>query len=116
MNRKDKAKYMGIVLTDEDKDIVEVNSRINDCLRTINNMKLIWTKSDLTHKDRILLYKKIIHSKLVYGLEALQLNQRLKNKLSSFQHKTVRQMLNIPPTHIDREMTNEKIYNDIWET
>ena len=36
-----------------------------------------------------------------------------KQILDSFQNKTIRQLLNIPPTHVDRSTTNEIMYKRI---
>ena len=46
---------------------------------------------------------------MLYGLECLELTQAEKDKLDAFQIKGLRRILHIPPTHIDRKMTNDAV-------
>ena len=49
----------------------------------------------------------IVRSKLLYGLETLQLSVADQNRIIGFQTKGYRRILHIPPTSIDRTKTNE---------
>ncbi len=51
----------------------------------------------------------MIRSKLLYGLECLELTQAEQDKLDAFQIKGLRRILHIPPTHIDRTTTNDMV-------
>ena len=59
------------------------------------------------------MFTAIIRSKLLYGLECIQLTQNEISKLNAFQNKTLRRILKKPPTFIDREQTNLKMYDEI---
>ena len=58
------------------------------------------------------MFTAIIRSKLLYGLECIQLTQNEISKLNAFQNKTLRRILKKPPTFIDREQTNLKMYDE----
>ena len=51
-------------------------------------------------------FHSILRSKLLYGLETIQLNQSELHRLHAFQIKGCRRILHIPPTSVDRTMTN----------
>ena len=53
------------------------------------------------------MYNSVIRSKLLYGLDCLELTQAERDKFDAFQIKGLRRILHIPPTHIDRSMTND---------
>ena len=46
---------------------------------------------------------------LLYGLETIQLNQSELHRLDAFQIKGYRRILHIPPTSVDRTMTNASV-------
>ena len=54
-------------------------------------------------------------SKVLYGLECIQLTQADPNKLNAFQMKGLRSILRIPPTFIDRSYMIQKVL-DILRT
>ncbi len=55
------------------------------------------------------MYNAVIRSKLLYGLECLELTEAEKAKLDSFQINGLRRILHIPPTHVDRATTNDMV-------
>ena len=55
----------------------------------------------------------IVRSKLLYGLEAIQLTQTEISKLNAFQNRSLRRILKIPPTFIDRSYSNQRMYEEI---
>ena len=52
----------------------------------------------------------MIKTKLLYGLESVQLNDSLKKKLDVFQLKGLRKKLNMSTTFINRANTNQTVY------
>ncbi len=56
-----------------------------------------------------MVYNSVIRSKLLYSLECIELTQAEQDKIDAFQMKGLRRILHIPPTHIDREWTNDKV-------
>jgi len=107
--RKQKAVYLGTILTDTNDNHSEINNRISDCIITANRMKLFWNKAKTTIKWKLQVFDAMIRSKLLYGLETIQLTQNEKLRLDAFQMKGIRRLLQIPPTHIDRTWTNELV-------
>ena len=45
----------------------------------------------------------------IFRSETFNLSNSDIQSLDSFQNKSIRQIMNIPPTHVDRTMTNQKI-------
>lgn len=107
--RKHIATYLGTLLTDTVDNKKEIMNRLVDCTRTCNRLKLFWTKANTTIPWKIQVFHSIVRSKLMYGLEAIQMNQSELNRLNAFQIRTYRRILHIPPTSIDRSMTNERV-------
>ena len=107
--RKQSATYLGTLLTDTVDNRKEIMSRIFDSTRTCNKLKLFWNKARTSLRWKIKVFHSIIRSKLLYGLECIQLNQAERNKLNAFQIKCYRRILHIPPTSVDRTVTNEDV-------
>ena len=107
--RKTKATYLGAILTDTNDNHAEVNNRIADCIATANRLKVFWNKAANTVKWKLQVYDAIIRSKLLYGLETIQLTRGEQNRLDAFQQKGIRRILKIPPTFEDRSWTNDKV-------
>ena len=57
----------------------------------------------------------MIITKLTYGLETLQFTEYVGNKLNTFQMKGLRKILKIPPTHINKTWTNQKVFDTASE-
>ena len=111
--RKHHAKYLGTLLTDSVDNGAEVTSRINDVLGTCAKTKSFWNKAQTTVKWKLRVYDSVIKSKLLYGLETIQLTGNEQSRLDAFQMKGYRRILGIPPTHIDRSWTNERVRREL---
>ena len=85
--RKTRAIYLGTVLDVENRNKTEITHRISEATAVANRMKLFWNKAETTKKWKIQVLNAIIRSKVVYGLEALQLVQAEKAKLDAFHIK-----------------------------
>ena len=88
---------------------------MTDAIVTANKLKLFWNKADTTVKWKLQVYDAIIRSKLLYGLECIQLANVEQDKLNAFQMKGIRRILKIPPTEIDRQWTNKKVWDKATE-
>lgn len=100
-------------MTDSFDNRAEILNRIGDCIATCRRLKLFWDKANTSIKWKVQVFTSIIRSKLLYGLESIQLTQTEVSKLNSFQNKTLRRILKKPPTFIDREQTNQRMYDEI---
>ena len=84
-------------------------NRIADSIRTCNRLKLFWTKAQNSISWKIQVFHSILRSKLLSGLETIQLNQSELHRLDAFQINGYRIILHIPPTSVDRTMTNASV-------
>jgi len=75
-------------------------------------MEKFWKKSKVSQKYKIVVFNSICRSKLMYGLETLQMSKAMTNRLDSFQCKGFRKILKWKSTYIDRENTNNKIIRE----
>ena len=98
--RKHTATYLSTLLTDNVDNKQEVMNRIADSIRTCNRLKLFWTKAQNSISWKIQVFHSILRSKLLYGLETIQLNQSELHRLDAFQIKGYRRILHIPPTSV----------------
>ena len=58
-------------------------------------------------------FDSVILSKIIYGLETVQLNQSLLKKLDAFQLRQLRKIIGWQPTFIDRSKTNASAIEEI---
>ena len=104
--RRKKATYLGTLLTDTNDNHAELNNRIADATATANKLKIFWQKAQTDIKWKLQVLDAIIRSKLLYGIECIQLTQADQDRIDAYQMKGIRRILNIPPTSIDRAWTN----------
>ena len=76
-------------------------------------MKLFWQKANTTIRWKLQVLNAIVRSKLLYGLERIQLTKADISRLNAFQNKALRRILGKPPTFLDRQATSESIYREI---
>ncbi len=61
-------------------------------------------------KQKLIIYTTRIKTKLLYGLESVQLSPSLLPMLNAVQLKGLRQILDIPTTEISRDETNARVF------
>ena len=82
---------------------------------------MLWKHSDCSAREKLIVYDAVIRSKLVYGLESVQINDDLKRKMDAFQLKGLRQILKLTTTFgqqtqgLERTNTNEFVYSQAQE-
>ena len=113
IKRTKKSVYLGAIITERNDNITEIQNRITECNITANKLKLFWNKSKKPVKWKIIVYDAVIRSKLLYGLETMELTNAQIDKLDAFQMKGHRRILGIPPTFIDRTWTNKRVKEEI---
>ena len=107
--REHKASYLGTLLTDTVSNKQEINSRIADVQVTSNRLGIFWDKADTTKEWKIRVYTSIIKSKLLYGLETIQLTTVEQNRINAIQMAGLRRILKLPSTYEDRTYSNKYI-------
>ena len=111
--RGHRAKYLGTLLTDSVDNNAEVLSRITEVWGTCAKLKLFWNKANTTLQWKLRVFDAIIKSKLLYGLETIQLTMNERQRLDSVQMKGYRRILKVPPTYIDRTWTNQRVIESL---
>jgi hypothetical protein len=101
------------VLNDAADNSVELQNRLALAVKTCCQLKLFWDKANTGAHWKLRVFNAIVRSKLMYGLENLQLTHAEMNKLDAFQMKSLRRILNIPPTFIDRTQTNQVVREQV---
>ena len=76
-------------------------------------MKLFWQKANTTIRWQLQVLNAVIRSKLLYGLECIQLTKAEISRRNAFQNQALRRIVGKPPTFLDRQATNETIYREI---
>ena len=69
-----------------------------------------WKHSDCSVRVKLNVYDAVIRTKLIYGLESVQLNDSLKSQINAFQLKELRQILKLHTTFIDRANSNAEVF------
>ena len=88
--RKHEAIYLGTVLSDSVNNQREVLNRLAAAMATCNRLKIFWDKARTTIKWKICVFDSILKSKVLYGLECIELTTSDKDKISAFQMKGLR--------------------------
>jgi hypothetical protein len=79
-------------------------------LRGAKKLDLFWGHSDCSVRQKLLVHDAVIRSKLMYGLESLQLNESALKRLDTFQLKGLRKILKLKTTYIDRANSNARVF------
>ena len=101
--------YLGANINDGDDPKLDVNTRMGSCFATLNRLHFFWKKSSCLVRFKLNVFDAVIRSKLVYGLEAVNLTPSLVTELNAFQFKGLRWILTIDHTYVNRDNTTVKI-------
>jgi hypothetical protein len=82
--RQRHAKYLGTILTDTASNMAEFQNRLAKAIKTCAQLKLFGTKHTPVLHGFLRVFNSVVISKLMYGLETIQLAQNELNKLDSF--------------------------------
>ena len=103
------ATYLGGELTEDTNANTEIQGRISACIPLMKTLDTFWKKTNCDTKWKINVFNAVVLTKLIYGLETVQGTESQFHNLYVFQMKGLRTILGIPPTHIDRTWTNDKV-------
>lgn len=109
------ARYLGCDINDQANVSQELTNRMRSCTGTWRRLEFLWKHSECPRVRKIQLWDAILKTKLLYGLEALQVQPPLMNKLETFHLRGLRQILKITTTYVDRTHTNEYVYAQATE-
>ena len=75
--RQRHATYLGTILTDTASNMAEIQNRLAKAIKTCAQLKLFWDKAHTSIALKLRVFNSIVISKLMYGLETIQLTHRL---------------------------------------
>ena len=103
----DQEKYVAGISHRKSNQMVEINNNIKEAMITLKKMEVFWKEAPCSQKLKINVYYAVIVSKLVYGLESLQMTDKQMEKFDTFLYRGLRKILKVPSTYIDRMYTNK---------
>ncbi len=107
LNSVEEATYLGGTLTKTVNPRVEIDSRIAGAANILRQLDKFWSHTTCSLRWKIQVFNAVIISKVIYGLETLQVTDSHAKKLDAFQIKGIRKILGMVPTFMDRTQTNE---------
>ena len=90
----------------------EITHKKQEVRKTWFKLKPYWKAKDTNQKWQIIIFDAIIRSKLLYGLETVQLTNSMEKELNAFQMRGLRQILKNTHTYWNREHTNKHILEE----
>ena len=93
MKPVDEVKYLGCQLNNRADGKKEVKKRIADCMVVLKKLDIFWRHGNASLRRKILVQEAVINTKLMYGLESLQLPMTAYNKMYAFHLKRIKKML-----------------------
>ena len=91
----DKLKYLGATLTKDRKSETGINIRMVTATSELVRLITIWKSRNISLQTKILLYKSLVLSILLYGSETWTLIERLERRSTAFEHKAYRRIMGI---------------------
>ena len=113
---KQQTVYLGATLTDAVDNRREILKKIGEANSIANRLKLFWSKARTTKRWKLKVLNSVIFGKLLYGLETIQLTRAEQDRVDEFQMKMLRRVLQVPPTPVNRDWTNQKVIRTLTET
>ena len=112
MKSTTEANYLGAVMNDNDKAETsqEIRRRILSTMPILKRLDIFWNKTNCGKSWKWLVYNSIIISRLLYGLESLQTTDNTGKLLNTFQLKGLRKILHLHTTYLNRNNSNEFVY------
>ena len=111
--KKHEVKYLGCNMNDRADPEREISKRKKETMITLNKLHIFFYNSDNTVTRKMQMFNAIIRAKLMYGLETVVMNTRVKHMLDAFQLKCLRKILKVPTTYIDRQFSNDNVRTQI---
>ena len=113
--RKSHATYLGATYADSVDNHKEVMQRLGAVNATSLQLQPFWSQTRTAVKWRLRVFEAALSTKLLYGLETIQLAKPEQNTLDAFQPKMLRRILRVPSTYFDREWTNQRVTDTLTQ-
>lgn len=102
--------YLGNEINKEVNITLEISNKLQEVRKTWFKLFPYWKTSGASKKWQIIVYDAVIRSKLLYGLETVQLTEAMYKKIDAFQLRGLRKILKMQTTFMNRANTNKKVY------
>ena len=89
----DQFKYLGTTLMKDGQSETEINIRMATATSALVRLITIWKSINISLQTKILLYKSLILSILLYSCENWTLTEILERRITEFEHKAYRRIL-----------------------
>ena len=106
----DEITYLGGTLTSHVSVASEITNRISATMATWKSMDIFWKHAQCTVKNKLQVFNSVIKSKLLYGLETLEIPSAQMSRLEAFHLKGLRKILDMKTTFINRANTNQEVF------
>ena len=107
--------YLGSILSSTHNHRREVAKRKAAAMATWKRLDIFWKKANCPPKFKLIVLDAVIRSKLVYGLDCIQIPEAALNTLNAFQLKGIRKILGIHTTFVNRANTNQAVFEQATE-
>ena len=112
VTKKDEVKYVGCQINQQGDTRKEIGKIIANAWSTLQRLQTFGKRSNCPIIFTIIALDAIVRSKLIYGTDAMQLNEPDLKRMEQFHLQAMRKLLNWDTTYINRENTNEKRYQE----
>ena len=106
----DEVTYLGGTLTSQVSVAREISSRISSTMATWKSMDIFWRHAQCSVRNRLQVFNSVIKSKLLYGLETLEIPSAQMSRLEAFHLKGLRKILGMQTTFVNRANTNQEVF------
>ena len=110
MKSTTEAKYLGAIINNKIDPVQEIRRRISSAMPILKHLDIFWNKTNCSKNWKLSTYNSVIISKLFYGLELFQTTDNTGKLLNTFQLKGLRKILHLHTTYVDRNNSNEFVY------
>ena len=97
--------YLGNEINTKANLNIEITNKMQEVRKTWFKLSEYWKASNANTKWQLIIYDAIIRSKLLYGLETVQLTEAQQKKINAFQMRGLRQIMK--KKHVLRQNTYE---------
>ena len=88
--KAEEAVYLGNTLNTRANVTVEIDKQIQQVSITLWNLNAYWKASEASKKWQLLIFDAVIKSKLLYGMETVQMTEAAMKRVDAFQIKGLR--------------------------
>jgi hypothetical protein len=106
----DQFKYLGSTQTKDGTSVKEVKIRLAQAHSAMARLAILWKNKAISFPTKIVLYRSLVLSVLLYGCESWTLTADLERRIQAFENKCFRRMLGIS---YREHKTNEYVWQQV---